>query len=111
MSNVGSLLGDIAGAVTAAATASQQPSNVSAELAKCERELSDWVHCPSSKTSAGRANIAEITAKLDGLKAQMKRTDDVKAAAMAQEQPKPPAATAAHSLRFDQLGAWLNVQA
>jgi hypothetical protein len=110
MASVDSINGGSAAGVSAQ-VASPPPANVNAELAKCESELSDWVHCPSSKTSAGKAKIAEITAKLDGLKAQMKRADEARSTASSQGQPHKPAALAAHRLRFDQIGASLDVQA
>ena len=48
------------------------------ELAKLESQLSDWVHCPSSKTSAGKAKIAEITDKIDAIKVSVKKAEDNK---------------------------------
>jgi hypothetical protein len=81
----------------------------SGELAKCESQLSDWVHCASSKTSAGKAKIAEITNKIDSIKADMKKADESKTAALREE--KTPPMNTVHRLRFDGLGTWVNLQA
>lgn len=106
MASVDSIRGGSVGPVTAG-VAPAPPVNVDAEVTKCESDLSDWVHCPSSKTAAGKAKIAEITAKLDGLKAQMKRADEAKV----QPQPLKSLEAPGHPLRFDLLGARLNAQA
>ena len=80
------------------------------ELAKYESQLSDWVHCPSCKTSAGKAKIAEITAKIDAIKAEMKKVDDAKKSASATNQ-EPAQHSVAKSLRFDSRGTWVSTQA
>jgi len=100
MSTVDSLNGTVpvpAGGVVASSAVS------SGELAKLESQLSDWVHCPSSKTEAGKEKIAEITDKIDTAKAQIKKAEDSKAEA----QPSPPKP----ALRFDGLGTLLDAQA
>ena len=73
------------------------PATASADLAKLQSQLSDWVHCPSSKTSAGKAKIAEITDRIDAIKAKVEKSDVEK--------------IAPHGLRLDGLGAWVNEQA
>lgn len=87
------------------------PANASAELAKYESQLSDWVHCPSSKTSAGKAKIAEISDRIETLKAQMKHTEDAKTSVPQPQSADGSANAAGPRLRFDQQGTWLNVQA
>jgi len=87
------------------------PANVSAELAKYESQLSDWVHCASSKTSEGKAKIAEITDKIKSIKAQVKRAADSKQPTPTQRPPEPSHNVAHRRLRLDQLGTWLDAQA
>jgi hypothetical protein len=84
-------------------------SSGSGELAKCESQLSDWVNCPSSKTSAGKAKIAEITGKIQTIKAQMKKAEDAKAVPAAQTHAVP--VPLAQALRFDGIGSWLDMHA
>ena len=102
-SSIGSLDGTSTAAVSGAVSAasSQPPATASADLAKLESQLSDWVHCPSSKTSAAKAKIAEITDKIDAIKAKVEKSDVEKIAPPQQQQ----------TLRLDGLGAWLNEQA
>jgi hypothetical protein len=91
------------------------PANSSAELAKCESQLSDWVHCPSGKTSEGKAKIAEITARIESIKAQVKRAEDARAPQPTHQPTQQAADEAVHAphrpLRLDQLGTWLDAQA
>lgn len=82
----------------------------SGELAKYESQLSDWVHCPSCKTSTGKAKIAEITAKIDAIKAEMKKVDDAKKSASVTNQESAQQVVA-QGLRFDGQGAWVSTQA
>lgn len=89
---------------------SAAPANVSAELAKYESQLSDCVFCPSSKTSEGKARIAEITDKIESIKAQLKRAEDAKPSTPTQRLPEPSPNAAHRPLRLDQLGAWLDAQ-
>lgn len=87
------------------------PANASAELAKYESQLSDWVHCPSCKTSEGKAKIAQITSKIESIKAQVKRAEDAKPQAPS-PQPLDAAGKVPHrQFRLDQLGTWLDAQA
>jgi hypothetical protein len=107
MTSIGSLNTSTA---TPAVAAQAAPANASAELAKCESQLADWVHCPSSKTSEGKAKIAEITDRIQSIKAQVKRAEDAKSSTQTQaaelpNQVPPP------QLRLDQLGTWLDVRA
>jgi outer membrane murein-binding lipoprotein Lpp len=77
------------------------------QLAKCESQLSDWVNCPSGKTPAGRAKIAEISNQIATLKAQIKQADERKPAAA----PAPTPVQQADRIRFDGQGSWINLQA
>ena len=83
----------------------------SGELAKLESQLSDWVHCPSSKTSAGKAKIAEITAKIETIKGQAKAVEDKRAKEVPRLETQEPSKTVVGGLRFDGLGAWINERA
>ncbi len=94
-SSIGSLDGTT---TTSSAASSQPPATASADLAKLESQLSDWVHCPSSKTSTGKAKIAEITDKIDAIKAKVEKADVEKIAPQ-------------QGLRLDGLGAWVNESA
>ena len=102
--------------VTCASSASA--ASASSELAKFETQLSDWVHCPSSKTSAGKAKIAEITDRIESIKAQMKQAEDAKVFADAATTTAAaetfiqhaPSQTAGPALRFDGTGTWVNMQ-
>jgi hypothetical protein len=106
-------------APTAGLAAGRAPANVDAQLARYETQLSDWVHCPSCTTSAGKAKIAEITAEIESLKATMKQSEAAKA-----PDKVDPAATASGAaeamksleemrprLRLDGQGAWVDRQA
>jgi hypothetical protein len=44
-----------------------------AQKKQCERQLSDWVNCASAKTPAGKAKIAEFTARLATINAQIQQ--------------------------------------
>lgn len=103
-------LSDFASTHVRAESTSQRPANASGELAKLESQLSDWVHCPSGETSAGKAKIAEITDKIDAIEVKVKTADEAKVAS-ARSEADQPQRSAAQSLRFDGQGAWLNVQA
>ncbi len=78
-----------------------RPAAADGQLAKCESQLSDWVHCPSGKTPAGRAKIEEISNQIATLKAQIKEADE----------RKPTPAQQADRIRYDGQGAWVNLQA
>ena len=96
-SSIGSLDGTSTTAAASGAASSQPPATASADLAKLESQLSDWVHCPSGKTPAGKARIAEITDKIDAIKARVEKSDVEK--------------IAPSGLRLDGLGGWVNEQA
>jgi 3'-phosphoadenosine 5'-phosphosulfate sulfotransferase len=108
MSSVSSLLVSTVASATAPQTA---PANASAELAKYESQLSDWVHCASSKTSAGKAKIAEITDKIESIKAQVKLAEEAKPSPRNHQAEEVAAKVPQRQLRLDQLGTWLDVRA
>lgn len=87
------------------AVAVPRPAAADGQLAKCESQLSDWVHCPSGKTPAGRAKIAEISDQIATLKAQIKEADESRPA------PAPTPVQQADRIRYDGQGGWLNLQA
>jgi hypothetical protein len=87
------------------AVAVPRPAAADGQLAKCESQLSDWAHCPSGKTPAGRAKIEEISNQIATLKAQIKKADESKPA------PVPTPAQQADRLRYDGQGGWVNLQA
>lgn len=111
MAGIGNLSGLNSCRAQAAGGSSQPPAAASGELAKLETQLSDWVHCPSSKTSAGKAKIAEITDKIDGIKVKVKKAEDDKARSPTSIEATQPARPAAQNLRFDGQGVWLSMQA
>ncbi len=87
------------------------PAAASSELARLETQLSDWVHCPSCKTPAGKAKIAEISDKIEAIKAQVKTAEDAKATARRSNEIVESSKAAAGSVRLDGLGQWLNERA
>ena len=89
------------------AIAVPRPAAADGQLAKCESQLSDWVHCPSGETPAGRAKIAEISNQIATLKAQIKQADERKPAPA----PAPTPAQQADRIRYDGQGGWVNLQA
>jgi hypothetical protein len=111
MTGVGSLNVSITSSPAVTQGPQAAPANSSAELAKYEGKLSDWVHCASSKTSEGKAKIAEITDKIESIKAQLKRAEDAKPKAPSQQSPDSAATTSHRLLRLDQLGTRLDAKA
>ncbi|MEO6895244.1 MAG: hypothetical protein ABI218_01210 [Caldimonas sp.] len=72
---------------------------LNADLARCEVQLSDWSHCVSAKTPQGKEKIAEISARVDDIKARMK----------AAEQPAPTRADAQAPAGVGPLGHTVDV--
>lgn len=86
------------------------PAAAQGQLAQLEKQRSEWVHCASAKTQAGRDKIAELSSKIDAIKSALQQ----EAARRASEAQGPAAvvpANAAAPLRLDGVGAWLSVQA
>lgn len=68
-------------AVAPASAAGAQPSRPAGQdidLAEAQRQLADWVACPSGKTPEGKHKIAEISAKVAEIKSKMKAEADSK---------------------------------
>ncbi len=65
---------------------------LNADLARCEVQLSDWTHCVSAKTARGKEKIAEISARVNDIKAKMKRAEE------AGLSPPAPSAAASNGL-------------
>ena len=86
-------------------------ANASAELVKYESQLSDRVHCASSKTPQGKAKIAEITDKIESIKARVKRAEHAKPPTPAEQAPDATGNTPRHQLRLGHLGTWLDAWA
>ena len=97
------------------AVAVPRPAAADGQLAKCESQLSDWVHCPSGKTPAGRARIEEISNQIATLKAQIKQADERKPAPAPAPAPAfapaPTPVQQADRIRYDGQGGWVNLQA
>ena len=82
------------------------------ELAKYQSQLSDWVHCPSCKTPQGKAKIAEITARIDAIRArsaQREQTVRREPASLDAAAPGPSGVRKASPLNV--LGAVVNLVA
>lgn len=45
-----------------------------AQLAQCERQLSDWVHCSSAKTPEGKDIIQTLTNRISEIKVRLEKT-------------------------------------
>lgn len=110
MANVDSINGTVSVSALSGMP-SRPPATASAELAKLEIQLSDWVNCPSCTTSAGKAKIAEISDKIQAIRAQVKNAEESSVAALPRNESQEPTSTSQQALRFDGLGALLNVQA
>jgi len=113
MSTIGSV-GNIDGKKTGNVpqeTAARVPTDASTELAKLESQLSDWVDCPSGKTTAGKAHIAEITRQIDAIKTQLKKAAEHGVPKAVPGQPVEGANPARQRIRLDGLGTSLDVQA
>jgi hypothetical protein len=107
---MGNSISAVAG--TAASAPASSGSGLDAELAKCEGQLSDWVHCPSAKTPEGKEKIAEISARLDTLKARIAKRDHQPASTSApssNEDQNPRKAVGGAALNG--LGGYLDVYA
>ena len=81
-------------AVTATAsveslTATPPPAGLDAALAKSQSQLADWVCCPSATTSTGKAKIAEISDRIDAIKAQMQKAEQAVRGAAAAVTARP----------------------
>lgn len=102
-------LEDSARRAPAESVGSRTPVTVRSQLAQLEKQLSEWIHCASAKTQAGRDKIAEISSKIDAIKGAMqeavKRAQGADAGTAEVAEAEPP------SVRLDGTGAWISVQA
>ena len=57
-----------------------RPVSLDADLATCERQLSDWVHCVSASTPEGKAKIEELSLRLGEIKSRMQEADQASVA-------------------------------
>ena len=89
----------------------RSPAAASGELATLKSQLSDWVNCPSSKTSAGKAKITQISGKIAAIMAQAQRPDVAKPRSPSADAPSASAAQSAQRDRRDGVGGLLNVVA
>ena len=48
------------------------------QLSRYEIQLADWCNCPSRTTPQGKEKIAELQAKADAVKTQLKQADDAR---------------------------------
>ncbi|MDO9314322.1 MAG: hypothetical protein Q7T97_07230 [Burkholderiaceae bacterium] len=80
---------------------SARPANLDADLAKCQSQLSDWVHCVSAKTPEGKAKIEEIASKIDTIKEKMRESEDASASNRTARSTKPTEAASSDSATSD----------
>ncbi|MDB5815910.1 MAG: hypothetical protein JWM03_909 [Rhodocyclales bacterium] len=57
------------------ATSGGSKRGLEAQADTLKKQLGDWVTCPSAKTPAGKAKIADLTNKLDATQARIKALD------------------------------------
>ena len=110
MSSIGSISG-MPGVGTPPPGSARAATDASAELAKLECQLSDWVNCPSGKTSAGKARIAEITQQIDAIKTQAKHAEQSASNAAPATSIEGTHSVGPPSVRLDGLGTTLDVRA
>jgi hypothetical protein len=75
---------------TEAATPKRSAPNLDAQVRTYRAQLADWITCPSAKTPQGKAKIEQISAKLDSVKQQIKKTDGSAPAESSMQQATPP---------------------
>jgi len=64
---------------TSAASSGSTAAVLEAQLSKYQKQLSDCVHCESSKTDEGKAQIQEISTKISAIKERMNKITNVDA--------------------------------
>ena len=108
MTAIGGAIG-VASGVGDGSSPAMTPAAANGELAKLHSQLADWVNCPSCKTSAGKAKIAEISSKIEALENRVKKAEVNKHSSAVSS----PAAELieAPTLRFDGLGAFVSLRA
>jgi hypothetical protein len=80
-----------AGVARDAATVTPKRSspNLDAQLRTYRAQLADWVTCPSAKTPEGKAKIEQISAKLNSVKSEIKKSDGTSPSATTAPQTMP----------------------
>ena len=58
-----------------AITRARSSPDLDAKVRTYRAQLADWVTCSSAKTPEGKAKIDQISAKLDSVKGQIKKSD------------------------------------
>ena len=53
----------------------QSFGGLQAQLDRYQRQLADWVHCPSCKTPEGKAKIADLSDKIGAIQQRLKAAD------------------------------------
>ncbi|MEP6766756.1 MAG: hypothetical protein ABJB66_20745 [Gemmatimonadaceae bacterium] len=110
--SVMAIIGNVsATAIASSGRQSRAPAAPSGELAKLKSQLSDWVNCPSGKTSAGKAKIAELSGKIAAITAQAEKAETEKPRSPQNVAPQQSPAKSAQGFRVDGVGNLLNVQA
>lgn len=110
VSAVGSVSGASAG-MDPAEAASRSSSAAQADLVKYQKQLADWIDCPSRKTSYGKAKIAEINDKIHSAKAQIKKAEETQAVEAKPRNPAVDPAAVTPAMRFDGVGTYVQLQA
>ena len=86
--------------------ASKSTGILQSQLSRYEVQLADWCHCPSGTTPEGKRKIADLQAKADATKAELKQ---VEAARSQQKIAAASATTAAAPVRvFSTLGSLID---
>jgi hypothetical protein len=79
------------------------------QLSRYEIQLADWCHCPSGTTPQGKRKIADLQAKTDAVKAELKQLDAVRSQ---QKVAATPAVTDSTALRVHStIGTLIDVVA
>lgn len=73
----------------ATGTPKRATANLDAQLRTCRAQLADWVTCPSAKTPQGKEKIEQISARLESVKNQIKKSDGTSPSAMTDQLPAP----------------------
>lgn len=95
------------GAAAPASGGAAGSAALQAQLQKCEAQLSDWVHCASAKTPAGKAKIAELEAQRQLIEQRIQARASQSASPVA----APAAVDASRRVSLSSAGVFLDVQA
>jgi hypothetical protein len=96
------MLNAIGAIPTTTPASGKSTASLAAQLSRCETQLSDWVNCPSGRTPAGKAKIAEITGKISDIQQRLKAQDgDGSAGATTGAASMPRSPTTSSGTRID----------